>query len=73
MIAKYVVGPVDNDLLNSMGRTCNDIGGVSWRDDIIFATVHQQPGHGDVTLRALDRDPKEGLIFVARWDFDISP
>lgn len=41
VLAKYVVGPVDNDLLDSMRRTCNDIGGISWRDDIIFATVHQ--------------------------------
>ncbi|EDM78408.1 hypothetical protein PPSIR1_06151 [Plesiocystis pacifica SIR-1] len=29
--------------------------------------------HGDVTLRALDRDPKTGLVFVARWNFHIEP
>jgi hypothetical protein len=26
---------------------------------------------GKVTVRALDRDPKEGLVFVARWQFVI--
>jgi hypothetical protein len=28
---------------------------------------------GLVTVRALDNDPKEGKIFVARWDFSIDP
>ncbi|EDM77776.1 hypothetical protein PPSIR1_38379 [Plesiocystis pacifica SIR-1] len=28
---------------------------------------------GGLTLRALDRDPKTGLVFVARWEFDIQP
>lgn len=27
---------------------------------------------GCVSVRLLDRDPKEGLVFVARWDFDIA-
>ena len=28
---------------------------------------------GPVTVRALDRDPKEGLVFVASWEFHINP
>ena len=28
---------------------------------------------GPVTVRVLDRDPKTGLVFVARWEFHINP
>jgi hypothetical protein len=28
---------------------------------------------GAVTVRAIDNDPKEGQIFIARWDFTIDP
>jgi hypothetical protein len=28
---------------------------------------------GLVTVRALDNDPKEGKIFVARWEFNLDP
>jgi hypothetical protein len=28
---------------------------------------------GPVTVRVQDRDPKEGLVHVARWDFMIAP
>ena len=28
---------------------------------------------GPVTLRLLNRDPKEGLVFVARWEFHLEP
>jgi len=28
---------------------------------------------GPVTVRALDRDPEHGLVFVARWEFHLDP
>ena len=28
---------------------------------------------GAVTVRALDRDPELGLVFIARWEFRLDP
>ena len=46
------------------------IGSKGSYEQIMFA---EDSVRGPVTLRALDRDPKEGLIFVARWEFHINP
>ncbi|EDM79628.1 hypothetical protein PPSIR1_21409 [Plesiocystis pacifica SIR-1] len=46
------------------------VGTKGLRQQIVFKEGSM---HGDVTLRALDRDPKTGLVFVARWNFHIEP
>jgi hypothetical protein len=38
--------------------------------DLIRMTPHMR---GPVTVRVQARDPKEGLVHVARWDFVVAP
>ncbi|EDM77806.1 hypothetical protein PPSIR1_38529 [Plesiocystis pacifica SIR-1] len=46
------------------------VGSKGLHQQIVFSEGSMR---GDVTLRALDRDPKTGLVFVARWDLFIDP
>lgn len=42
------------------------IGEKAYLEQIMFS---EDSLRGDFTVRALDEDPKEGTVFVARWDF----
>ncbi|PRQ02054.1 hypothetical protein [Enhygromyxa salina] len=46
------------------------IGASGLLEQIMFS---EDSMRGLVTVRALDNDPKEGKIFVARWEFNIDP
>ncbi|WP_244923862.1 hypothetical protein [Enhygromyxa salina] len=56
---------VDRDMVRMI-----KIGDSGLLEQIMFS---EDSMRGVVTVRALDNDPKQGKIFVARWEFSIDP
>jgi hypothetical protein len=56
---------VDRDMVTTI-----HLGNDGLLEQIMFS---EDSMRGAVTVRVQDRDPKEGLVHVARWDFTIAP